>query len=313
MPMRAEDRVRAGRAGGETTRRRCGRGKGRRGPRGRSSLALAALALAGLAPWLAARAWGDAESAGDARAAGDARMPVVTRAAGEGAHAGHGTDAEAGSSAAVRPSSEEGAGAATEPTRVARFEAPEPGSYELPPIDRIEPHTLLGSSGDSEPLLSIGPGELALVSFVYLQCNEACPLSTALLHQLDRELARDPQLAGRVELVTVSFDPTRDTPEALAALRARLAPRGRWRFLTARDEGALRPVLADFGQDAVWIPGERNAPDALRHVLKVFLVDGDRAVRQIYSTGFLDRRLVLADLRTLSQALPPSSESTAGP
>jgi hypothetical protein len=54
----------------------------------------------------------------------------------------------------------------------------------------------------------------------------------------------------------------------------------------------------------VWIPGEADAPDSLRHVLKVFVIDADGAVRQIYSTGFLDTRLVLADLRTLLPATP---------
>jgi cytochrome oxidase Cu insertion factor (SCO1/SenC/PrrC family) len=149
------------------------------------------------------------------------------------------------------------------------------------------------------PLLRLKRGELALISFVYLQCGETCPLATAMLHRLDGELAQDPALAQRVELVTVSFDPQRDTPQQMRALRERLAPRGRWRFLTAASASALRPVLADFGQDAVWIPGGENAPDSLRHVLKVFVVDSEGAVRQIYSTGFLDVRLVLADLRTL--------------
>jgi len=186
----------------------------------------------------------------------------------------------------------------------ARFEPPAPGSYELPPIDRIAKHRLLGPSGAAEPLLALEPGELALISFVYLQCGEACPLATAMLLQLDAELAKWPDLARRVELVTLSFDPERDTPAQMRALRERLAPRGRWRFLTASDPAALRPVLADFGQDAVWIPGEANAPDSLRHVLKVFLVDSQGDVRQIYSTGFLDVRLVLADLRTLLEASP---------
>jgi len=181
----------------------------------------------------------------------------------------------------------------------ARFDAPAPGSYELPTIDRVSQHYLLGTRGASEPLIALKDGELALVSFVYLNCGEACPLATAMLHRLDGELAKDAALAKRVELVTVSFDPKRDTPEQMRALRERLAPRGRWRFLTAASEAALRPVLADFGQDSVWIPGEANAPDSLRHVLKVFVIDANGAVRQIYSTGFLDVRLVLADLRTL--------------
>jgi cytochrome oxidase Cu insertion factor (SCO1/SenC/PrrC family) len=180
-----------------------------------------------------------------------------------------------------------------------RFVAPAPGTYELPAIDRVGQHQLLGISGKAEPLIALKDGELALISFVYLNCGEACPLATALLHRLDGELAKQPDLAKRVELVTVSFDPRRDTPAAMRALRERLAPKGRWRFLTSASEGALRPVLSDFGQDAVWIPGEENAPDSLRHVLKVFVIDADGAVRQIYSTGFLDVRLVLADLRTL--------------
>jgi hypothetical protein len=37
----------------------------------------------------------------------------------------------------------------------------------------------------------------------------------------------------------------------------------------------------------------------MRHVLKVFLVDHTGAVRNIYSTGVLDPRLVLNDLRTV--------------
>ena len=102
-----------------------------------------------------------------------------------------------------------------------------------------------------------------------------------------------------MKLVTVSFDPARDTPARMADLAKNLAPKGRWQFLTGESEAALAPVLADFGQDAVWIPGEADAPGRLRHVLKVFLVDARRDVRNVYSTGLLDERLVLNDLRTV--------------
>ncbi len=182
-----------------------------------------------------------------------------------------------------------------------RFEAPPAGSYELPPIDQVSEHELLAEDGTPVPLLGLAPSEAALVSFVYLSCGEACPLATATLHRLDRLLAADAELAPRVQLVTVSFDPARDTPERMRDLAERLHPSGRWRFLTAPDRAALDPVLADFGQDAVWIPGpeQAKAPDRLRHVLKVFLVDGERRVRNIYSTGLLDVRLVLNDLRTV--------------
>jgi cytochrome oxidase Cu insertion factor (SCO1/SenC/PrrC family) len=169
-----------------------------------------------------------------------------------------------------------------------RFEAPAPGSYELPPILEVREHTLLDERGRAAKLLGLAPGEAELVSFIYLSCPDACPAATAALARLDALLAERPALARRVQLVTVSFDPANDPPARLAALRASLAPRGRWRFATAASESAIAPVLQDFGQDA--------SPS---HVLKIFLVDDAGRVRNIYSTGFLDVRLLLADLETL--------------
>lgn len=182
-----------------------------------------------------------------------------------------------------------------------RYEPPAPGSYELPPIERVEDHEVLGTDGKPMPLLALAPGEAAVVSFVYLSCADACPMATSTLLKLDRELAKNPELAERTQLVTASFDPERDTPERLDSLRAHLEPKSRWRFATARNRGEIQPVLDDFGQDAVWIPagGEAPAPDLLRHVLKVFLVDSAGDVRNIYSTDYLDVRLVLNDLRTI--------------
>jgi cytochrome oxidase Cu insertion factor (SCO1/SenC/PrrC family) len=178
----------------------------------------------------------------------------------------------------------------------ALFEPPPPGSYELPPFGRVEPHRLLGSDGAPAPLLDIAPGGAALVSFVYLSCPDACPMATAVLQRVDRQVAADRRLAGRVEIVTVSFDPVRDTPAKMAAYRASAAPRGRWRFLTSADPEAVAPVLADFGQNVLFVPGE-TAP--VTHMLKVFLVDGEGRIRNVYSTGFLDARILVNDLLTV--------------
>jgi cytochrome oxidase Cu insertion factor (SCO1/SenC/PrrC family) len=178
-----------------------------------------------------------------------------------------------------------------------RFEAPAAGSYELPPITRVGEHALLDETGKPAPLLAWKPGEAALVSFVYLSCPDACPTATATLAALDAKLAERPALAHRVRLVTVSFDPARDTPERMLALRRALAPRGRWDFATAASPAAIRPVLDDFGQDAAALPDDQA--ERIAHVLKVFLVDGEGRIRNVYSSGFLDVRLLLADLETV--------------
>jgi len=105
--------------------------------------------------------------------------------------------------------------------------------------------------------------------------------------------------------VTVSFDPSRDTPEAMGKLRTALAPKGRWRFLTAASHAEIAAVLSDFGQDAVALLGpDGDWTGDLRHVLKVFLVDGRGRIRNIYSTGFLDVRILENDALTLLAARP---------
>jgi cytochrome oxidase Cu insertion factor (SCO1/SenC/PrrC family) len=201
---------------------------------------------------------------------------------------------------AAAPGASGAAEASSAPPRL--YELPAAGSYALPPIDRVSEHVLLGSDGREAPLLELGPGRFAIVAFVYLACHDAagCPLLLASLQQTDRRLAASPELRGKVRLVTVSFDPARDGPEEMAGLRRALAPRGDWRFFTGRDESVLRPVLEDFGQDAVReLVREGTGESALRHVAKVFLLDGERRIRNVYGSGFLDAQILVRDLETL--------------
>jgi cytochrome oxidase Cu insertion factor (SCO1/SenC/PrrC family) len=194
-----------------------------------------------------------------------------------------------------------GAGAATAPAPL-DFELPAAGSYELPVIQRVSDHALLASDGADARLLPAGGTRLAVIAFVYLHCTDAagCPLALAELQRADRALAEREDLGSRVQLATVSFDPARDRPAAMADLRRRLAPRSDWRFLTARDAAMLAPVLRDFGQDAVpELTADGMDSGVVRHVVKVFLVDAQGRVRNIYSTGFLDHRLLLRDVETL--------------
>jgi len=182
------------------------------------------------------------------------------------------------------------------------YALPEPGSYELPAIARVPDFTLLDERGAPTRLLGLGPDQVAVVSFVYSRCGEGhgCPLALATLQGLDRRIAAEPTLVGRVRLVTVSFDPVADTPARMAALRERLRPVSDWRFLTGASRDAVAPVLAAFGQDALPLIDERGSQLGLfRHVLKVFLVDAGGAVRNVYSAGFLSPELLLVDARTL--------------
>ncbi len=179
------------------------------------------------------------------------------------------------------------------------FEAPPPGSYEIPAIRRVRDHELLDPTGRAVPLLGLAEDRVAIVSFVYRSCADAsaCPMALSVLKGLDAELARLPSLARRVRIVTVSFDPEHDTPERMEALRRQLAPVSDWRFLTASSRSAIDPVLADFGQEVAWRAAGGDAEIA-SHLLRVYLVDDSGAVRNVYGADFLDAEILLNDAAT---------------
>jgi cytochrome c peroxidase len=175
-------------------------------------------------------------------------------------------------------------------------------------IDIVGDHPLLEAGGRPTSLAALTGGRLAVVAFIYTTCVETtgCPMSDAVLTRVDRTIADDPALRGRVTLVSVSFDPERDTPARMAAVRAHHAPQSDWRFVTTSGEAELAPLLADFDQHVARLRFPDGAWTGLyRHVLKVFLLDEQRRVRNVYSTGFLNAALVINDLRTLAAESPP--------
>lgn len=183
------------------------------------------------------------------------------------------------------------------------FEPPEPGSYALPAIRRVAEHQMVSVKNLPAPLLGLEEGQVALVSFIYRNCSDAagCPAVLSMLRRIDREIARDPALAKRTRLVTVSFDPHRDTAKKMAELRGLLEPRGDWRFLTTHNEVHIEQVLGDFDQDVLLLATEDGEAPVFAHLVKLFLVDAEGYVRNIYSSSLFDWRLVLNDIRTLTE------------
>jgi len=182
------------------------------------------------------------------------------------------------------------------------YTPPAPGTYELPVVDTVDDHPLVDEDGRTVRLFELTRDRVAVVAFVYTTCVETagCPLAQSVLHRLDRALAADADLRRRVVLVSLSFDPERDDPARLSAIRAANAPKSDWRFMTTSGEGTLAPLLEDFGQPVARLRFTDGRWTGLyRHVLKVFLLDPDHRIRNVYSTGLLDADLVLGDVRTL--------------
>jgi cytochrome oxidase Cu insertion factor (SCO1/SenC/PrrC family) len=144
-----------------------------------------------------------------------------------------------------------------------------------------------------------------VLSFIYTRCAaaKACPYATGVLRELHELSTKDPALRANMRLVSMSFDPGSDTPAqmtAYASLAKTTRPASDWHFLTTASREKLSPILDAYGQavDRKQNPADPTGP--LNHTLRVFLIDHEGNIRNIYSSGTLDLRLVLADIRTLA-------------
>lgn len=81
----------------------------------------------------------------------------------------------------------------------------------LPPSGTGGPFTLLADGAESLSLTDLR-GRLVVLAFGYTHCPDICPTTLAQLGQAMQELGPD---ADRVQVLFVSLDPSRDTPDRL--------------------------------------------------------------------------------------------------
>jgi cytochrome oxidase Cu insertion factor (SCO1/SenC/PrrC family) len=159
------------------------------------------------------------------------------------------------------------------------YQPPAPGTYQLPAIKPAPDARVVDAAGTPRRLHGLMGDRIVVVSFISTRCvdPQGCPLATAVLHQIRAVAGHDPMLVRRLRLITVSFDLLNDRPAVLA------------RYAGAAGKGPARTSPWEFGQ--------RTAPPT--HLLRVYLIDAERRIRNIYGLDFLDARLLLTDVRTL--------------
>lgn len=144
-------------------------------------------------------------------------------------------------------------------------------------------------------------GKAVLVSFVYTTCTGTCPATTATMVRVQRALRQAGLWGTEVAFVSITLDPARDTPEALAHYaRTFGADRSAWYFLT----GPADEVAGVIDRWGMW--AKVGPSGVLDHPSRIFLVDPNGRQREIYNLTFLKPEAVLEDVRTvLSEARRP--------
>jgi protein SCO1 len=136
-------------------------------------------------------------------------------------------------------------------------------------------------------------GRYVLVTFLYTNCPDVCPLITANLNTALRTLGakrRD------VRVLAVSVDPKGDTPAAVRAYLKRMHVVSQFRYLIG-SPGELRRTWAAWHVLSV-----KAADGTLDHITFTALVDTAGKERVLYSSD-VHAKDVVHDLRVLKRTL----------
>ena len=105
--------------------------------------------------------------------------------------------------------------------------------------------TLISQHGKEVSLRDDVVGDrIVVVDFVYTTCTTVCPVLSAIFRQIQNQLGD--RLGREVMLVSISVDPTRDTPERMKTYATRLQAGENWLWLTGRQQ-TVKTVLEEFG------------------------------------------------------------------
>lgn len=113
------------------------------------------------------------------------------------------------------------------------------GQISLPAITLIDhharPHDLRGD---------LARGALLVITFSYTTCASICPIGNDIMSQLDEDIDR---IDGReVRLMSITIDPSHDTPALMAEAARAFDASDRWLWLTGQP-GDIRRLLQTVG------------------------------------------------------------------
>lgn len=119
-----------------------------------------------------------------------------------------------------------------------------PGTAELP--DDVIMETAFGEEYD----FGDRPKKARLIEFMYTRCPDVCPVTTLEMSKLRNDLEKEGVFGDKVEFITITIDPERDTTDILRDYAGRFevtSPDDGWVFLRGTDESTKKVADAlDF-------------------------------------------------------------------
>jgi protein SCO1/2 len=143
-------------------------------------------------------------------------------------------------------------------------------------------------------------GSTVVLTFIYTRCPlpTFCPMMDRHFVTIQEHMKSDAALT-HVHLVTISFDPTRDTPAVLRAHAKELdADLTRWTFFT----GTLEAVNQFAGKFGVSVVRNPNDDRDITHNLRTAIIGPDGVLKKVYTGNEWTPDDVLTDLKPVANA-----------
>jgi protein SCO1/2 len=175
--------------------------------------------------------------------------------------------------------------------------------YHVPKVGEIVPDFVLLNQSDRKIHLGQFRGKAVVLTFIYTRCPLAdfCPRMSSNFAELNKALEADAPLYKRTHLLSVSFDPTYDTPKVLRSYGGAYTGKyvnetfDHWEF--AAPSASDLPKMEQFFAVGV-TPGSGNAP--LQHTLATIVLDKDGKVAGYYPGNDWTVNDVLAKIRSIA-------------
>src|SRR5918996_2542572 len=104
--------------------------------------------------------------------------------------------------------------------------------------------------------------KVSIINFIYTNCPDTCPIQSAQMRQIQEDFKNEKDLL----LVSITVDPSRDTPQVLSEYAKRFsADPGRWLFLTGEKQTIYKFAQEGFHLGAVEIPHEKRPESGATH------------------------------------------------
>jgi len=130
---------------------------------------------------------------------------------------------------------------------------PSASAFHMPKPGETVPNFVLTDQNGRPVHLHSFRGHFLFITFIYTRCpfQNYCPLVSHNFAEMYAKMAKQPELASNVRLLSVSFDPEHDTPAVLRAYAASFQdvtgttkPFARWEFASAPKKEL--PAIAHF-------------------------------------------------------------------